>query len=259
LAGAVVPVVLAEDKELNPEEPEGAPTVIARIINKLGKRGLVVGGLATVALLAVVAMLVVSLLPSNGRTAHASGSGGGCFAVSGPVCTFKNQTAFAQFESSSSDGCVISDTFVQGFNNLVRPGNTATQTAFVSIEKFNNCTGEFLSGAFSQDFTGTVQFGSGLSTAAVVGTATMVDEMTSNTFSLSVNLTWQGFGATTRFFDNSHFRGPGFMLNTHFNGITRGAAASGTISDGTTNFAPSPTLSASISDNSGGTVQLVKP
>jgi hypothetical protein len=49
------------------------------------------------------------------------------------------------------------------------------------------------------------------------------------------------------------------MMNTHFNGLTRGAAASGTISDGTTNFAASPTLSANLSDNSGGTVQLVKP
>ncbi|HZC79384.1 MAG TPA: hypothetical protein VE258_16640, partial [Ktedonobacterales bacterium] len=64
--------------------------MIARIINRFGKRGLVVGGFATVALLAVVAMLVVTLLPSNGPAAHASGSGGGCFAVSGPVCTFKN-------------------------------------------------------------------------------------------------------------------------------------------------------------------------
>jgi hypothetical protein len=260
VAGEIVPVVRAEDNELNPEEPKGAPTVIARIINRFGKRGLVASGLATVALLAVVAMLAVSLLPSNGRAAHASGTGGGgCFAISGPVCTFTNQSAFADFESSSSDGCVISDTFVQGFNNLMRPGNTATQTVFVSMEKFNNCTGEFLSGAFSQDFTGTVQFGSGLSTAAVVGAATMVDEMTSNTFSLSVNLTWQGFGATTSFFDNSHQRGPGFMFNTHFNGTTRGAAASGTISDGTTNFAASPTLNGNLSDNSGGTVQLIKP
>jgi len=97
--------------------------VIARIINRFGKRGLVASGLASVALLAVVAMLVVTLLPSNGRAAHAGGTGGGgCFAISGPVCTFKNQSAFADFESSSSDGCVISDTFVQGFNNLMRRG-----------------------------------------------------------------------------------------------------------------------------------------
>ena len=234
--------------------------MIARIINRFGKRGLVAGGIATAALLAVVAMLAVSLLPSNGRAAHASGTGGGgCFAISGPVCTFKNQSAFADFESSSSDGCVISDTFVQGFNNLMRPGNTTTQTAFVSMETFNNCTGEFLSGAFSQDFTGTVQFGKGLSTAAVAGTATMVDEMTSNTFSLSVNVTWQGFGPTSRNISINHFRAPGFIFNSHFNGTTRGAAAAGTISDGTTNFAASPTLNAAISDSSGGTVQLIKP
>jgi hypothetical protein len=234
--------------------------VIARIITRFGKRGLVVGGFATLALVAVVAALAVSLLPSRGPAAHASGvGGGGCFAISGPVCTFNSQSASALFENNSSDGCVISETFVQAFNNLVRPGNTATQTAFVSMQTYNDCTGEFLSGAFSQDFTGTLQFGSGLSTAAIVGTATMVDEMTSNTFSLSVNLTWQGYGATTSFLDNSHYRGPGFMLNTHFNGTTRGAAASGTISDGTTNLASSPTLGANLSDNSGGTVQLIKP
>jgi hypothetical protein len=77
VAGEIVPVVRAEDNELNLEEPKGAPTVIARIINRFGKRGLVAGGIATGALLAVVAMLAVSLLPSNGRAAHASGTGGG--------------------------------------------------------------------------------------------------------------------------------------------------------------------------------------
>jgi hypothetical protein len=232
--------------------------VIARIVNKLGKRGLVAGGIATVALVAVVAMLAVSLLPSNGRAVHASGVGGGCFAISGPVCTFKNQSAFAQFESSIDD-CVVSDAFVEGFNNLVRPGNTATQTAFVSITTYNACTGELLSEAFSQDFTGTVQFGTGLSSAAVAGTATMVDALTSNTFSVSVNVTCQGFGPTSRNISMNHYRAPGFIFNSHFNGTTRGAAASGTISDGTTNFAASPTLYAGISDSSGGTVQLVKP
>ncbi len=229
--------------------------MFARITSKVGKRGLVAGGLATVALMAVVALLAVTLLPSTGRTAHASGTGG-CFAISGPVCTFKNQTADARFESSN--GCVVTDTFAEGFDNLVRPGHNATQTAFVSIVQFDACSGTLLDEAFSQDFTGTVQFGKGLTTAAVVGTATMFDDLTSTTFSVSINLTWQGISPINHFITVSHARAISFIFMSHFNGSTRGAEASGTISDGTTNFAASPTLQATISDASGGNIQLVK-
>src|SRR5260370_29740240 len=105
-------------------------TMFARITSKVGKRGLVASGLVTVALVAVVALLAVTLLPSTGRTAHASGTGG-CFAISGPVCTFQNQTADERFESRK--GCVVTDTSAEGFDNLVRPGHTPTQTAFGSI------------------------------------------------------------------------------------------------------------------------------
>src|SRR5258706_12832656 len=67
-------------------------TMFARITSKVGKRGLVAGGLATVALMAGAAPLAGTLPPSTRRTAHPNGRGGG-FALPGASCTVTNQTA----------------------------------------------------------------------------------------------------------------------------------------------------------------------
>jgi len=238
--------------------------MFARTIKSFGTRRLVAVGLPLAGLTAVAALLaVVALLPSTGRTAHAaipaSGSGGGgCFVPSGP-CTFKNNSASADFSSVDSTGCILSDAFINGFDSLTRPGNTTGQFAFVAIVVVDSCNNFTpVKEAFSQDFTGTVQFGRNLSTARVTGSATMFDVVSNTTFTATFDVTWQGFGPTTSMIDSQHFHAPGFILNTHFHGSDRAAEASGTLSDGTTNFAAAPSLSADLFNSSGGSVQLFK-
>ncbi len=240
--------------------------MFARITSKLGKRGLVASGLATVALVAVVALLAVTLLPSNGRTAHASGTGG-CFPTTGPSCTFKNHSAFADFGSVSSNGCIFTDASLQPFESLTRPGNTTSQSVFVFISKFDACNQVQLEAASNIDpntgvenFTGNIQFGTGLSTATVNGTASMFDFISNTTFTTTINVTWQGFGPTTTSIDNMHVRAPSFIFNSHFHGTSRAAEALGTLTDKTgTNLATPPTLNADLANASSGTVQITKP
>jgi hypothetical protein len=224
--------------------------------------------------------MVTGIVLATSRSTHASGSGGGgfCFSTDGPVCTFKDTIAFADFGSVSGGssvnsssggggggGCVFTDAFLQPMQNLSRPGHSASQTVIVSISEYDACTGMQLVGASNTDpttgtadFTGTIQFGTGLSTATVNGTAPMFDFVTgAQVFTTTINVTWQGYGPTATSIDSSHFRAPGFVVNSHFHGSSRGAEASGTFTDGTgANLATPPTLNASLDDSSGGTVVI---
>jgi hypothetical protein len=232
-----------------------------------GHRQLVLVGLTLVGLAAVVAVLFAAVSPFGARVAHGSGSGGGgCISTTGPVCHFTGSNAFADFDSVSSDGCAFTFASIEAFDSLTRPGNVTSQAVFVNINKFNNCQGTFEDASNFDpstglsDFTGTIQFGTKLSTATVVGTAPMFDSNSGALlFTTSINVTWQGFGATSTFFDSQHSRSPGFIVNNHFNGDTRMAEASGSVTDETgANLATPATLNAQLGNSMSGTVQIIK-
>jgi hypothetical protein len=233
-----------------------------------GHRQLVLVGLALVGLTAVVAVLFVAVAPFGARVAHGSGSGGGgCISTTGPVCTFKNSSASADYGGVGSDGCTFTFASIEAFDSLTRPGNVTSQAVIVNINKFDNCQGISLENASNfdpstgqSDFTGTIQFGTKLSTATVVGTAPMFDaDSGALLFTTSINVTWQGFGATTTFINNSHSRSPGFIFSTHFNGDSRMAEASGTLTDETgANLATPATPNAQLGNAKSGTVQIIK-
>lgn len=238
-----------------------------RTISSRGKRRLVAAIVTTLGLTVVAALLAVIVLPATGRPAHASGSGsGGCFSNTGPVCTFKGGDASADFGSVSSDGCVFTNAEIQPFQNLTRPGNVTNQMVSVSISVFDVCgagqlvaASNFDSNTQDLNFSGTIQFGDHLSTARVQGTAIMFNFLSNTTFTATIDVAWQGYGPTTRSFSSQHSRAPGVIANTHFNGDFRSAEASGTLTDGTTNFAATPTLDAQLDDVSSGDIQITKP
>src|SRR5215469_1118289 len=105
------------------------------MLNPIGKshrKSVLILGLALVCLLAVVA--AITMVPGIGRTAHASGSGGGgCAAPTGPSCTFKGHNASVDFGTISNDQCpIFTDASILVFEDLQRPGNTPSQMAIVS-------------------------------------------------------------------------------------------------------------------------------
>jgi hypothetical protein len=244
--------------------------MFARVFGSLGKRRLVVVGLTAVSLTAVVAVLAISLLSLNARPAFGSGSGGGgCLSTTGPVCTFTSTNAFADFNSVSTDLCIVTDASVQPFTSINMPGRAAIQSVVVSIFKFDNCApngGATLEDAVNVDFAtglpvfnGTIQLDPKLDTAAINGSAAMFDFVSGQTFTSTVTVSWQGFGPTSTFMDSSHIRSPGFMMNTRFTGSSRSAVASGVITDeAATNIATPPTSIANLMNSTGGTVQFIR-
>lgn len=239
--------------------------------------------LAITAVGGVVAILVIAgtltLTALNLNHVHASGTGGGgCYPTSGPVCTFKGHNASAFFESSS--GCVISDVDVFVSDNFSRSGGTTTQGSFVYLNtsSFNTCTGDFSYGYGSD--AGTVQLsssgdsltaqgnivvnvftgsGGGTSAGTLGGSGTGGGGGTSTTVNYTLNLTWKSFGQPSRQVSDTHFQSPGYITNMHFTGTSQNALVTGTLSDGTTNFAASPsTFGESFSADSGTFVVIQK-
>jgi hypothetical protein len=237
--------------------------MFTRAFSLSGKQRLVALGLSALGLTAVAAVLAVMFLGFNTRTAFGSGSGGGgCFSTSGPVCTFKGHQASADFGSVSSDGCVYTDAYVSPFENLTSPDKVTSQTVYVSIYQWNSCTGAMIMSADNMDpnswmpaFTGTVQFDN--QSASVNGTATMYDYSGNQAFTTTINVSWKGYGPSGTFIDSSHYRSPGFLMSTHYTGVSQEAEASGVITDQSgANLASLATLNATLNNDSGGTVQL---
>jgi len=208
----------------------------------------VLGALVVAALFAT--LVVVPLLRGP---VHASGTGGGgCYPTSGHVCTFKGLTGDATFESTSS--CTVTDIFVFANANFSRSGGTTQTSSFLNLstEVQNTCTGAFSEG-WGQAFNPTVQSTSdGLTVQGSVDVQTYNDDGTTSTTTYSVDLTWKGFGKSSRQVESSHFQSAGFITQSHFTGTSQSALVTGTLSDGTTNFAGSaPTFGETLGADSG--------
>jgi hypothetical protein len=235
--------------------------MVSGTIGSFGTRRLLATGLGGAMLVVAVAVLAFSILAVNTRTALGSGGGGGCLTT---VCTFKGMTAFADFQSLSTDGCFLTDAFASPFQNLTRPSGVRTAALVVAVSKFNVCTNTPVSNATNIDpstgmpvFNGTIQFSTKLGAAAAAGSAPMFDSSTgAPLFTSTINMTWQGFGPTSTFIDNSHIRTPGFLLNSHFMGTSIAAEASGVLTDGASNLATAPTFNAVLENASSGTVTI---
>jgi hypothetical protein len=238
--------------------------------------------LAITAIGGVVAILVLAgtltLTALNLSHVHASGTGGGgCYPTSGPVCTFKGHDATAYFESTS--GCVISDVDVFASDDFSRSSGTTSQSSYVYLNtsSFNTCTGDFSygwgydAGAVQLSASGDsltaqgnivvyVNSGSGGTSAGTLGgSGTGGGGGSTSTVNYTLNLTWKSFGQPSRQVSDSHFQSPGYITNMHFTGTSQNALVTGTLSDGTTNFAASPsTFGEWISASSGTFVVIQK-
>lgn len=227
-------------------------------------RPLVVRWMTFALLASVLAFMAVGVV--NTRTAKASG--GACFVTTGvPVCTFSTHAASAEFTSVSSDGCASSDSFVEPLEALNSPGRATTSSVVILISQFNSCTGAQISadnidpGTGMPDFAGTLEFGTRLDSASVIGSAPMFDAFGVNPpFTSTISLSWLGFGPATAFVNVVHFMSPGLIVNFHIRGVMRQATASGMLTDATnSNLASVPAENADLENDTGGTVGITRP
>jgi hypothetical protein len=179
------------------------------------------------------------------------GSLGGA-AASGSAYVFKFQglSASAGFDQLSPDGCI--DNFV-GVDGTQGNGSPA---ADVFIGKFDMCTNTQLEGAYGFTTNPNFQVGKKLDTASLSATISVYDWVSGTNFDVSVNQTWTANGPVAHQIGTNHFQTKGFIETFHYNDDFRPAGASGTVSDGTTNYTPSPSSFAQIASYKNGDVSI---
>ncbi len=163
-------------------------------------------------------------------------------AASGNTFQFKfhGLSAQADFDNLSPDGCIDTFVFVDGSQNPA--GKQTFSSADVFIGKFNLCTNTPLLEASGFTLNPDFQIDKKLLSASLNTTISVTDFVSGNTFNVSVSMAWTSTSAIAHENSTFHFHTKGFTENGHFNAAFRDADASGTVSDGTTNYTPSPSI-----------------
>jgi hypothetical protein len=126
------------------------------------------------------------------------------------------------------------------------------------ISQFDLCAGERLVSAESVSTVPEADF----QVAKMLGQATLnttvtVTDFASDppaSFDVFIDLTWTGVGPLSRQNNNSHFiTPPDCVIHNRFQGTSRTAEASGSVSDGFVNYTPQPSVEAFILSANSGT------
>ena len=187
----------------------------------------------TCCLLVLLLSLVAFAFTTSAPRAHAAS--GTTF-----VFRFHGMAAQADFDSLSPDGCIDTFVFVDGSQNTVNEQTFSRADVFIG--RFDLCTNTQLLAAFGSTGSPTFQIDKKLLSASLSATISVFDSVSGNTFNVSVSVAWTSTSAIAHEIQTFHFHTKAFTENAHFNADFRDANASGTISDGTTNFTPSPSV-----------------
>ena len=153
---------------------------------------------------------------------------------------FNGQSAVAEFDTVDSG----TETFVLVVG--VRPSGAAAPQVVVVVGQFDVNTGTTLLFASGSTSTATVQFGANLGSATVSATVPLTDSVSGASFDVEVNVAWTANSPLIHQNNTSVTHTKGFTSIFHSNASLRDADASGAVSDGTTNFTPSPSVLAQI-------------
>jgi hypothetical protein len=173
------------------------------------------------------------------------------------VYKFKGYSAAAFFSDTDPSGCIFTGGSVFVFENISHsPPGPGSYTADVLVDLFKQdiCTGTTLMSASNMAPAEITEFNvaGNLDTATVVATVPMFDYASNTAFDLTVDLTWTGTSPLGHQSTQSKVNFAGCHTNLKNNSAFRYAEAFGTVSDGTTNFTPSPSEQGSIFLAKGG-------
>jgi hypothetical protein len=200
--------------------------------------------------LLVVLVLVLAMF-AQARSAYAGGGLG---------LNYKGPSAIASFSNISD--CTLTEVFVIASQFEQRDAQgpaTSGSFASVTVSQFDLCADTlvlYAYGTASPLASGALQVSKKLDEAQLNTIVPVFDEISGRSFDLNVDLRWRATGPLSRQQTITHFHTPGCRVNSHSQGISRPAEASGTVSDGTTDFTPEASLSASLDSVKSGTVVI---
>jgi hypothetical protein len=175
------------------------------------------------------------------------------------VSKFKGHSVSAFFFNIDPSGCINTGGSVFVSENITHnppgPGSSSADV-LIDLFQFDFCTDTPLLSASSiapaenLDF----QVAGNLTSATVHATVPMYDNVSDSTFEVTVDLTWTSTSSLGH--QSSHVKTnfQGCHVNLKNNSAFRFAEASGTVSDGTTNFTPAPSSEATIFFAKGGQI-----
>src|ERR1051325_6786567 len=173
------------------------------------------------------------------------------------VVRIKGLGTTAYFYSESPDGCI--ETGVSLFANQqaeLGTGAPAVPMVYLDIDQYNACTDEAMIVALGQKQLSKDEFtvAGNLASATLNTTVNVYDGVSGTAFDVTIHLTWAPTSGIIR--ENSHYN---YMFEDCHDSYTnvstmRAAAATGTISYGTTNIIPLPSFDGKIYDSKGGEI-----
>jgi hypothetical protein len=161
----------------------------------------------------------------------------------------------------STDGCISTDVTISATESKgPHPPDSPTTVSIadIGISQFDQCTGTTVLDAFGevtltdQSF----QVGPQLISATLKPTGQVTDSVTGSIFNIDVDLTWTPTGPLTAESDRIHVHSPGLIFQSHSNGTSRDAQASGSLSLGGVNLTPQPSGFAVIASVKRGSVTI---
>jgi hypothetical protein len=175
--------------------------------------------------------------------------------------SFAGQTADATFFSTDPSGCVSTEVFLLVTDGRSKSGSgppTVAPSAIIIVSQADTCTQTVLIAADGTAVLapGQFQIDNQLTAATLTATIEVFDFVSGASFPLEVNVSWTGVGGLSSSKTHVHQTFPGFKVNRRDDRTFRDATASGTVSDGTTNFTPEPTTEAELASVKNGEVDI---
>jgi hypothetical protein len=228
----------------------------------LSRKWTFAGGMGIGVCLIIGTLLLSGVLPGATHPAHASNTESGpChLGMRHSVCTGKGLQAYANFYSDSD--CISTNVgvdAVQDVSNSATDPSAGATRVFVFFYQYDTCSYTEVANAEGELDGGIFQGDNQLSNATVNATVPLTGSGIPDGFALTIALNWHGIGDTRTGSDDFKFRSPSGLTITHTSYTTRSAVATGTVSDGTINYASAPALNSMLSDNQGGQIVINHP
>lgn len=199
---------------------------------------------STMKLLAVFALIVATFSQSIDASAA-------------DVFKFRGHSASAFFSSIDPSGCINTGGSVFAFEDISHsPPGPGSSSAALLIDIFQHdfCTDTPLLSASGSAELADFQVAGNLDSATVRATVPMFDSVSGTAFAVTVDLTWTSTSSLGHQSSQYKQNFQGCHVNLKNNSAFRYAEASGTVSDGTTNFTPLPSTQGTIFLAKGGEI-----
>ena len=158
---------------------------------------------------------------------------------------YSGQAAAVELGSTDPAGCLFTTVRVGAVDGRIKQGSqpeTSSQV-FVIIGQYNACTDTRLIAAMGQAplVPAAFQVDPQLNMATLNATFEVFDYVSARSYPVDVSFNWTATGDAVRLKGSTQTRSAGFLVSERFDGSSRQATASGTVSlNGSPNLTPEP-------------------